>query len=125
MFNRNSISAAAAVSTAAVAALTPAGVLAVERAFDGGWTVQITTTRGACSSGVGFGVEIRNGVVFASGGFDVQGTVAANGTTRVRITSGDQSASGSGRLAGNSGAGTWRGVGSQGACAGSWSAIRQ
>jgi hypothetical protein len=125
MFNRNSVFAVAAISTVVVAALAPTGAFAIRRAFDGGWIVQITTSRGACNSGVGFGVEVRDGVVFAAGGFDVQGTVAANGTARVRITSANQSASGSGRLAGNSGAGTWRGVGVQGACAGSWSAIRQ
>jgi hypothetical protein len=124
MFDRNSMFAVAAISTVAVTALTPTGAFALRGTFDGGWLVLITTSRGPCSSGVGFGIEVRDGVMFASG-FDVQGKVAANGTTRVRITSGDQSASGSGRLSGNSGAGTWQGAGSQGACAGSWSATRQ
>jgi hypothetical protein len=116
MFDRTSMFAVAAISTVAVTALTPTGAFAQRGTFDGGWIVQITTSRGTCSSGVGFGIEVRDGVMFASG-LDVQGKVAANGATRVRITSGDQSASGSGRLSGNSGAGTWQGVGSQGACA--------
>ena|SRR5579872_1982025 len=124
MFIRNSVFAFAAISTVAVAALAPTGAFAM-RAFDGNWMVQITTTRGTCSSGVGFGVEVRDGIVSAVAGVDVRGSVAANGATRVQIVSGNQSASGSGRLAGNSGSGTWRGVGSQGACSGSWSATRR
>jgi hypothetical protein len=126
MSNRNSILALAAISTLATVALAPTGASATRGAgFDGGWSVQITTARGTCSSGVGFGVEVRGGVVYASGGVNVQGNVAGNGATRVRISSGNQSASGSGRLSGNSGAGTWQGVGSQGACSGSWTASRR
>jgi len=125
MSNRNSIFAVAAIVTFAAAALAPTGASAMRGGFDGGWSVQITTSRGTCSSGVGFGVEIRDGVVRAAGGFDVQGSVAANGATRVRIAAGNQCASGSGRLSGNSGSGTWQGVGSQGACSGSWYATRR
>jgi hypothetical protein len=124
MFTRNSVLAFAAISTVAVASLAPTGAFAM-RAYDGNWMVQITTSRGTCSSGVGFGVEVRDGVVHAASGVNVQGSVAANGATRVSIAAGNQSASGSGRLSGNSGAGTWKGVGSQGACSGSWSASRR
>lgn len=125
MFIRNSVFAVLAISTVAVAAFAPTGALAMRGAFDGNWMVQIVTAHGTCSSGIGFSVEVRDGVVSAAGILDVQGNVAANGVTRVRIVSGDQSASGSGRLGGNSGSGTWRGVGSEGACSGSWSASRQ
>jgi hypothetical protein len=125
MSNRKSIVTFAAIATLAAVALVPTGASAMRGGFDGGWSVQITTSRGTCSSGVGFGVEIRDGIVHAAGGFDVQGSVANNGATRVRIAAGSQSASGSGRLSGNSGGGTWQGVGSQGACSGSWSATRR
>jgi hypothetical protein len=125
MSNRNSVLALAAISTLAAVTLAPTGASAVTGGFDGAWSVQITTSRGTCSSGVGFGVEVRGGVVHAAGGLDVQGNVAANGVTRVRIASGNQSASGSGRLSGNAGGGTWQGVGSQGTCSGSWSASRR
>jgi hypothetical protein len=125
MFNRNSIFAIAAISTLAGVALAPTGASAMPVNHDGGWAVQITTTRGTCSSGVGFSVEVRNGVVQAVGGVDVRGNVAPNGATRVSITAGSQSANGSGRLSGNSGGGTWKGVGSQGACSGNWSATRR
>jgi len=125
MFTRNSILAIAAISTLAAASLAPTGASAVTGGFDGAWNVQITTTRGTCSSGVGFGVEVRGGVVHTAGAVNVQGSVAANGATRVSIAAGSQSASGSGRLSGNSGAGTWKGVGQQGVCAGSWTASRR
>jgi len=125
MFNRNSVVAIAAIWTLAAAALAPTSASAMRGGFDGGWMVQITTLRGTCSSGVGFGVEVRGGVVYAAGGVDVRGNVAGNGATRVSISAGNQSASGSGRLSGNSGAGTWRGVGSQGVCSGSWTASRR
>jgi hypothetical protein len=125
MFNRHSIFAIAAVSTLGAVTFAPSGASAMRGNFDGGWAVQIMTSRGTCSSGVGFSVEIRDGVVHAAGGVDVQGKVAANGATLVRIAAGNQSASGRGRLAGNSGSGTWQGVGSQGTCSGSWSASRR
>jgi hypothetical protein len=125
MFNRNSMFAIAAISTLGAVALAPTGASAMRGSFDGGWSVQIMTSRGTCSSGVGFGVEIRDGVVHGAGGLDVQGKVAANGATQVRIAAGNQSASGRGRLSGNSGNGTWQGVGSQGTCSGSWSASRR
>jgi hypothetical protein len=124
MFTRKSVLKFAGLWTMAIATLAPNGAFAMRGAFDGSWMVQIITSRGTCSSGVGFGVQIRDGVVFADGVIDVHGNIAASGVTRVRIVSGSQSASGGGRLRGNSGSGTWQGVGSQGACSGSWSASR-
>jgi hypothetical protein len=124
MFARSAF-AAATISAVTIATLTPTDAAGVNGAFDGSWMVQIATSRGACSSGVSFGVDVRGGVVSAGGLVDVRGNVAANGMTRVRIASGNQSASGSGRLKGNSGSGIWQGVGSQGACTGSWFASRQ
>jgi hypothetical protein len=123
MFVRSS--ALAVVTILAVAALSPTGALAARAAFDGSWSVQIATSRGACPSDVGFAVDVRDGVVSAGGLLTVSGNVAANGVTRVRISSGNQSASGTGRLSGNAGSGTWQGVSAQGACAGKWSASRR
>ncbi len=125
MFARSSALAVATISTAAMAALSPTSAFAVRGAFDGSWSVQIATSRGACPSGLGFAVDVRDGVVSAAGVLNVSGNVTASGVTRVRIASGNQSASGTGRLSGNSGSGTWQGVGSQGACAGRWSASRR
>jgi hypothetical protein len=125
MLNRNSIVAIAAISTLSTAALAPTTASAMRGGFDGGWSVQITTQRGGCSSGVRFGVDIRAGVVYSSGSFDIQGRVTGNGATRVRVSAGDQNANASGRLTANSGGGTWRGVSTDGPCSGSWSATRR
>ena len=125
MFTRSSVLAAATISIVAVSALAPTGAFAMRNAFDGTWMVQIATSHGACPSGVGFAIEVRDGSVSAAGLLNASGNVTTNGVTRVRIASGNQSASGSGRLSANSGSGTWRGVGSQGVCSGSWSASRR
>jgi hypothetical protein len=55
--------------------------------------------------------------------YQVNGTVAPNGATRVTVSEKGQSASGTGRLAGNAGAGIWRT--STGDCAGQWTAARR
>jgi hypothetical protein len=125
MLNRNSIVAIAAISTLSTVALAPTSASAMRGGFDGTWSVQIMTQRGACSTGVRFGVDIRNGAFYSSGSFDISGRVAGNGATRVRVSAGGQSASASGRLSGNSGSGTWRGVSSDGPCSGSWTASRR
>ena len=93
--------------------------------YDGPWHVTITTVRGTCSSGVGFGLLIRDGLVYGySSDVNVSGRVSRSGAVQVSLISGQQHASGSGRLRGSSGEGSWRGVGMQGACAGYWSAGR-
>ena len=93
--------------------------------FDGSWWVTITTTRGSCSSGGMFRLEVRNGGVSGGGGgFAVGGRVAPSGATSVSVSSGSSRASGGGRLVGNSGRGSWRGTGSEGTCSGVWTASR-
>ena len=111
--------------TVAFAGAAASDAVQARSAFDGGWAVQIITQRGACDPSSGFGVEIRDGVIYGSGGMPVHGRVAGNGAVTVSVASGEQHANGSGRLSGNSGGGTWRGVGSRGACSGRWSASRQ
>jgi hypothetical protein len=114
-----------ALMIAAFAAAAATDSVQASTAFDGGWSVQIITQRGACDPNSSFGVEIRDGVVYGSGGIPVRGRVAGNGAVSVSVSSGDRRADGSGRLSRNSGGGTWRGVGSQGACSGRWSASRR
>jgi hypothetical protein len=95
-------------------------------AFDGPWSVQINTRSGACDPSLRYGLQISNGVVSNAGGapIAVSGRVAPSGAVRVSVSSGDQSASGSGRLTRMTGSGTWRGQGSRGFCAGTWVAER-
>ena len=50
--------------------------------------------------------------------FDISGKVAGNGAVAVKISYGNKSASGSGRLAGSDGEGRWSG----GSRAGTWTA---
>jgi hypothetical protein len=112
---------------AVIAAATCLAAIDAARAanpYDGNWHVQITTVRGTCTSGAGFGLQIRDGVVYGYGGYDVSGRVSPNGAVSVRVSAGNQSAAGSGRLRGNAGRGSWRGAGSQGVCSGFWTASR-
>jgi hypothetical protein len=93
--------------------------------YDGSWWVTITTSRGTCTSGGMFRLEIRNGGVYGGGGgVSVGGRVARDGAVQVSVRLGQQHANGSGRLSGASGRGSWSGVGSEGTCSGSWSASR-
>jgi hypothetical protein len=114
-----------ALMTAAFAAAAATGPVQASTPFDGSWTVQIITQRGACDPNSSIGVEIRDGIVSGSGGIPVSGRVARNGSVSVGVASGNRNANGSGRLSASSGGGTWRGVGSQGACSGRWSASRR
>src|SRR5262249_11524597 len=93
-------------------------------AFDGSWSVVIKTENGPCDPQYRFGVQIINGnVVYEGGGpANVQGQVGRNGSVWVSVSSGGQSATGSGRLSRNTGGGSWRGQGAAGSCAGSWQA---
>jgi hypothetical protein len=118
------------VFTFAAAAVALSSVFsspAVSRSvYDGAWSVVIITDNGACDRAYRYSVAIQNGLVTASGGsFAVQGRVARNGRVRVSVFAGNQRADGSGRLATNIGAGTWRGQGRLGYCAGRWTAERR
>jgi hypothetical protein len=113
------------VMTVAIAAAAAAGTAHARTSFDGSWSVQIMTQRGACDPNSSIGVEIRGSSITGSGGMPVRGTVSSHGAVRVSVASGDRSASGSGRLSANSGGGTWHGIGSQGPCSGHWSASRR
>jgi len=95
--------------------------------YDGNWSVLIMTKSGPCDPGYRYGLSIRNGKVFYEGGaaVNVDGRVSANGSVRVRLSAGSQSASGAGRLSRDFGSGQWRGTGSSGTCAGTWTAERR
>ena len=92
-------------------------------AYDGTWSVAIYTLRGDCGS-VRVAARIAGGRVYSKDeSYQANGAVGANGVIRVSVVSGRLSASGSGRLSSNSGAGRWRS--SRGECSGSWSASRR
>ena len=92
-------------------------------AYDGIWSVAIYTLRGGCGS-VRVAARIVGGRIYSKDeSYQANGAVSANGVIRVSVASGRLSASGSGRLSANSGAGSWRS--SRGECSGSWSASRR
>jgi hypothetical protein len=111
--------AAAAVLVAAI----PFAARAAS-SFDGNWSVTIMTQTGNCPSSLRYSVRVAKGRVYGDDqSYDVNGSVAANGATRVTVAEQGQSASGTGRLSGNAGAGRWRT--STGECSGQWTAARR
>lgn len=113
---------AAAIAAALVAA-NPFAARAAN-SYDGSWSVTIYTQSGNCPSSLRYGVRVARGRVFGDDqSYQVNGTVAPNGATRVTVSEQGQSASGTGRLSGNRGAGRWRT--STGECSGQWTAERR
>ncbi|MGH6673126.1 MAG: hypothetical protein ACRECV_14290 [Xanthobacteraceae bacterium] len=91
--------------------------------YDGIWSVSIITEKGDCDRGYRYPIRISHGML-ANGGsdpFTISGRVARSGAITVTVSHGEQSASGSGRLAGNTGEGYWKG----GSCSGTWTAERR
>ena len=110
----------------ATAILAPATASA-RTAYDGAWSVLIITRSGPCDQAYRYGLSIRNGAVIYEGSaaVNVAGRVNNKGAVSVRVWSGQQGASGSGRLRASSGSGSWQGTGSMGSCAGVWQAERR
>ncbi len=91
--------------------------------YDGLWSVSIVTKKGDCIANYRYTMVIEHGVL-ANGGaiaINVSGRVASTGAVKVTVSSGDKSATGYGRLAGNTGGGSWSGM----SCSGSWTAERR
>jgi len=93
-------------------------------AYDGSWDLVFVTQRGACDSSYNFTVNISNGIVTHPNLVKFRGYVARSGAVRASVTVPDKYASGSGRLSGTSGHGTWSGRAGQARCAGYWTARR-
>lgn len=94
---------------------------------DGNWSVLVVTEAGDCDRAYRYPVRVENGAVRYEGeaGIDLSGNVSSQGAVKVTIRRGEQSASGTGRLSGNAGSGTWSGKSSSGECTGSWQAERR
>ena len=93
-------------------------------AYDGVWNVTFATTRGTCSSGYSVPFTVIGSRVTSAGGGRVSGFVKRGGAVAVRVSVGASHASGGGRLAGTSGAGSWRGIIQGDYCSGTWQATR-
>jgi hypothetical protein len=108
---------------AAVPAPADAAMRVRAGAYDGVWNVLFATQAGNCSSNnVPFTVAGRR--VSSAGGGKVTGGISPRGSVSVQISVGASRASGSGRLAGNSGAGRWSGIIQGDRCSGTWQASR-
>lgn len=113
----------AAAILAAVATPGTAGA-ASPGAFDGTWNVTFTPRAGNCHASNTVPFNVYGTHVSSAGGGKVTGGITRNGNVTVRITVGASWADGRGRLAGNSGAGRWRGLITGDYCSGVWQAIR-
>jgi len=115
----------AALLLGSAAAGAPPAALAADQ--DGSWSVLIITEKGDCDRAYRYAVKIANGHASYQGdaSIDMTGTVAPNGAVKVSIRLGSKGADGSGRLSGQTGAGTWHSVGSNASCAGRWEAERR
>ena len=91
--------------------------------YDGLWSVSIVTEKGDCDRGYRYLIRISNGTLANAGDtmFTITGKVAGTGAVTLTVNAAGRSATGSGRLAGNIGTGSWSG----GTCSGSWTAERR
>jgi hypothetical protein len=91
--------------------------------FDGVWSVVIVTEKGTCDRAYRYPIRIHNGSLIAEGSSPatINGKVASNGRVTVTVSAGSKSATGSGRLSGTVGTGSWKG----GECSGTWEAERR
>jgi hypothetical protein len=116
--------ACAALAVVAVAAVLGfAGPANSRTDFDGEWSVVIVTKHGDCERAYRAPITISNGNFINVGVnmVDVSGKVSPDGKLTVRVSRGDKSAVGLGRLTATAGAGSWKG----GSCAGTWTAERR
>jgi hypothetical protein len=93
-------------------------------AFDGIWNVLFTTHAGNCNSTNSVPFTVTGRRVSSAGGGKVSGGISPSGAVSVNISVGASTATGSGRLAGNSGGGRWTGIISGDKCSGTWQASR-
>jgi hypothetical protein len=118
------LAAAALVTVAAPDSADAAVRRARVGAYDGTWNVQFATQAGNCSSNNSVPFTVNGRHLSSAGGGKVTGGIGRGGSVLVRISVGASNASGSGRLAGNSGAGRWSGVITGDRCSGTWQAAR-
>lgn len=88
----------------------------------------IVTDNGPCDRSFRYPIRITRGIVQHAQGaadsfFTIGGQVGRNGGVHVVVSGGGHRADGTGRLAGNSGGGSWQAAG--GMCSGRWMASRR
>ena len=123
MICRSTTVAFATVALSAVALTAFAPQSQAVSNFDGKWSVVIMTTKGDCDRAYRYPVAISGATLINLGdaSFDITGKVQGNGAITVRVSYGQKSAAGTGRLSATFGTGSWAG----GECSGTWTAERR
>ncbi len=121
--NRLARGTACALLAAAASFAASATSNAAAPRYDGVWSVSIVTEKGDCDRGYRYPIRISHGLLVNGGSdpFTISGRVLPTGAITVTVSHGDKSATGAGRLAGDTGQGFWKG----GACSGTWTAERR
>jgi hypothetical protein len=117
--------AIAVAITAALLFATPLVPAAARSAYDGAWSLDFVTQRGACDQAYHFDVNITDGIVSHPNLVRFHGRVAPGGVVRASVTVQDRYAAGAGRLTMTSGRGTWNGESGGSRCSGYWTAQRE
>jgi hypothetical protein len=119
---RGLVVVSALAMAAALPALQPAEAVPN---YDGVWSVVIVTQQGLCDPSYRYPIRITKGNLLNAGNAHVaiSGRVAKNGAVVVNVSSGDKTATGTGKLAGKTGGGSWSG--GNGFCSGIWQAERR
>jgi hypothetical protein len=121
---RSILTATALVAATALPGAADARMVRAGGSYDGVWNVTFATTRGTCSSGYSVPLTVTGSRVTSAGGGRVSGSINRAGAVAVQVSVGASHASGGGRLAGTSGAGSWRGIIQGDNCSGTWQATR-
>ena len=119
---RSILATAALVATVALPGAADARMAG--GSYDGVWNVTFATTRGTCTSGYSVPFSVTGSRVTSAGGGRVSGSINRAGAVAVQVSVGASHAAGGGRLAGTSGAGSWRGIIQGDNCSGTWQAKR-
>jgi hypothetical protein len=125
-----SVTRAVFVIALAAAAIVVAGSpepVRAQASTDGSWSVLIVTETGECDRAYRYRIRVADGKILYDGeaGVSFTGQVDSKGQVAATVQRGDQRATGSGKLAGSKGAGTWTGKSGTGACGGRWEAERK
>jgi|SRR5580658_3115742 hypothetical protein len=115
---------AAVICTVAALSTIPVAAATGRPAYDGAWSLNFVTQRGACDPTYSFDVNISNGVITQPNLVRFRGRVTGGGLVRASVTVQDKYAAGSGRLTSNSGRGSWSGYAGNARCSGYWTAQR-
>lgn len=109
---------------AACACQLVAAAAEARSSYDGPWSITFVTQSGDCNPTYNYPINIENGVITSPGVGTFRGNVTSSGAVRASVTVQEKHASGTGKLRGVLGRGTWIGWSEGQRCAGSWTAQR-